>query len=101
MKIVYESRLAELLPEGSIAFTFRETVYVKGARITLSQLLHESEHVRQFRAYGTIGFLLRHFWYRATLGYQANPLEVQARAFAQRRMIECSLLENASYLESF
>lgn len=100
MKVVYHSWLARQLPEGTVAFTFGDTVYVRGARLTQAEQLHEAEHVMQFRKYGKLGFLVRYFVYTLRYGYQRNPLEVQARAFARMRVNQCSFLENAAYLES-
>lgn len=100
MKVHYDSWLAKQLPEDAIAFTFGEHVFVKGGRIGQPELLHEAEHVIQFRRYGKLGFLIRYFWWSLRHGYRENPLEVQARAFARMRVAQCSFLENVAYLES-
>lgn len=100
MKIHYESRLCDWLPEGTVAFTFGENIYCANAVAALPTLLHESWHVLQFRMYGKVGFTVRFFFWCLRYGYWNNPLEVEARAFAARRMKECSLAENWAYLQS-
>jgi hypothetical protein len=47
-------------------------------------LLHELRHVHQFEVHRT--FPLRYFWGSLRHGYEDNPYEADARAFAQRRV---------------
>lgn len=42
-------------------------------------LRHEFVHVQQVKRYGVLGFWARNLWYNLTVGYQKNPLEVEAR----------------------
>jgi Domain of unknown function (DUF4157) len=100
VNVHYESKIARWLPEGTAAFTFGEHVYVKGARASQELLLHEAAHVLQFRRYGKLGFLVRYVWYGLTVGYRWNPLEIEARTFANRRIVQCSFLDNVDYLQS-
>ena len=42
-------------------------------------VMHEVEHVRQFRRYGFVGFTLLYLWESARKGYYNNRFEVEAR----------------------
>jgi hypothetical protein len=42
-------------------------------------VLHELEHVRQFRKYGFAGFLVFYLWESARRGYCNNRFEAEAR----------------------
>ncbi len=99
MKIHYESKHLDWLPEGTVAFTFGEHVYVAGSQASWGTLLHESCHVLQFRRLGKVRFVLLFLWYSVRYGYWDNPLEVEARAFAKDRQHRFSLLQNAEYLQ--
>jgi hypothetical protein len=41
---------------------------------------HEDCHKEQWAREGTVLFILKYFWYSIRYGYQANPLEVEARS---------------------
>ena len=80
----YRSRLAEaILRDGDLAFTWGRHVFVVGAALPVASMLHELQHVLQFRRYGYLGFVVRYVWYAATVGYRANPLEAEARQAGQ------------------
>jgi hypothetical protein len=51
-------------------------------------LLHELRHVHQFQ--GDRAFPLRYLWRSLRHGYSANPYEVDARAYATRRLAGAS-----------
>lgn len=40
---------------------------------------HESCHIRQFKQYGFVGFLVRYLWESIRHGYYNNRFEVEAR----------------------
>jgi hypothetical protein len=42
-------------------------------------VVHEVEHVRQFRRYGVVRFSLLYLWESARKGYHNNRFEVEAR----------------------
>lgn len=42
-------------------------------------VVHEVEHVRQFRRYGIVRFSLLYLWESARKGYHNNRFEVEAR----------------------
>jgi len=42
-------------------------------------VLHELEHVRQFRKHGFVGFLFAYLWESARRGYYNNCFEAEAR----------------------
>lgn len=42
-------------------------------------VLHELEHVRQYRRHGLVGFLVLYLWESVRRGYQNNRFEVAAR----------------------
>lgn len=43
-------------------------------------LRHELAHIAQYRKYGVIPFLLRYLWWSWRVGYENNPLEIEARS---------------------
>jgi hypothetical protein len=42
-------------------------------------LKHEMCHLRQYKQYGTLGFLIRYVWESLRHGYYQNKFEVEAR----------------------
>lgn len=71
------------------AVTLRRTVWLADASAwDVALLLHELRHVHQFAA--TRGFPLRYVWESMRRGYRANRFEVDARAFAARRLQEAA-----------
>ena len=40
---------------------------------------HEMVHWHQFKRYGLLGFMARYLYHACTVGYDRNPLEVEAR----------------------
>jgi hypothetical protein len=71
------------------AITLRRTVWLADAPVwDVALLLHELRHVHQFAA--TRGFPLRYVWESMRRGYRANRFEVDARAFAARRLQEAA-----------
>lgn len=40
---------------------------------------HELCHIKQFKKYGLIGFVLKYLWESIKVGYYKNKLEVEAR----------------------
>ncbi len=59
------------------------------AALDAELLLHEVRHVHQFEA--DPYFPLRYAWRSVRHGYTANPYEVDARAYAARRLAESHL----------
>jgi len=82
------------VPPGSAAITLGPVVCVRRRYSDdLRLLCHEEEHVRQWRALGTVEFLRQYLgaylhWRRQGFGhcaaYRLIPLEVQAEAAAER-----------------
>jgi hypothetical protein len=65
--------------------TLRRTVHLApNAPLDPELLLHELRHVHQFE--GDRSFPLRYLWGSLRHGYQDNPYEADARAFAVRRI---------------
>ena len=87
-----------MLPEGAVAFTLGEHVFVARGIASQATLLHEAGHVLQYRRLGIPRFLLLYGWYSLRYGYELNPLEVEAYAFALDRADRFSFLENARFL---
>ena len=74
------------LGQSSVAaITLRDTVYF-GARTRLDAplLLHELRHVEQFRELRS--FPVRYIWESLRRGYHQNRYEVDARAYASKRL---------------
>lgn len=69
------------------AITLGRTIFL-GAEAPLSPelLLHEVRHVHQFEA--ARAFPVRYLWESIRRGYHRNRFEVDARAFAARRLRE-------------
>lgn len=69
--------------------TLWRTIWLAGdASWEPALLLHELRHVEQFEA--TRGFPIRYVWESMRHGYRANRFEVDARAFAARRLQEAA-----------
>jgi hypothetical protein len=69
--------------------TLWRTVWLAGdASWEPALLLHELRHVDQFEA--TRVFPIRYVWESMRRGYRANRFEVDARAFAARRLQEAA-----------
>jgi hypothetical protein len=84
------------VPKGADAITIRRTVIVRsGKEDSASLLLHEAVHVRQWRRYGVIGFLVRYLssyavWRVRRKGHRGAylriPLEIEADWVARRQL---------------
>lgn len=85
MRLKTNSFWLKFFPKSVDAFVFRKTIYIRGSFIDPPLYRHELEHVNQYKRYGTVGFLVRYFWYNIRYGYTDNPLEKQARAAERRR----------------
>ncbi|WP_322064909.1 hypothetical protein [Burkholderia ubonensis] len=74
------AREAGLLSPGTIGLTLGHAVFVLQGHDTRRLLTHEFRHVHQYEAAGSIGaFLARYLREIATVGYDAAPLEADAR----------------------
>ena len=75
-----------LLGQSSVAaITLRRTVYFGAhTRLDARLLLHELRHVEQFRE--RTSFPVRYIWESLRRGYHQNRYEVDARAYASRRL---------------
>ncbi len=76
---------ARKLGSPNVAMVIGKTIHLYGVtaadfRKNPSWVAHELQHVRQYERYGTVGFLLRYFYYSLSKGYYHNPLEAEARA---------------------
>lgn len=56
-------------------------VVVSATPLTPRLLMHESHHARQYEVFGPF-YLPIYLWLHHRLGYQANPLELEAEACA-------------------
>ena len=84
------------VPKGADAITIRRTVIVRsGKEDSPYLLLHEAVHVRQWRRYRVIGFLVRYLssyvaWRVRRKGHRGAylriPLEVEADWIARRQL---------------
>ena len=74
------------LGRGTVTgITLWRTIYLhRDAPLDPQLLLHELRHVDQFQA--DRAFPLRYLWGTLRHGYQNNPYEADARAFAARRI---------------
>lgn len=68
----------------SVAMVLGSTIYLYN--VTKEEFLadeewvrHECCHIRQFKRYGFLGFLLRYLWESIRHGYYNNRFEVEAR----------------------
>ena len=70
---------------GVAAITLRQTIYFGAhTRLDAPLLLHELRHVEQFRERKS--FPVRYIWESLRRGYHQNRYEVDARAYASRRL---------------
>lgn len=51
-----------MTPLASDAMTYGELILVVTPEIDSALLNHETTHVKQWRRYGTLGFMLRYYW---------------------------------------
>ncbi|RYD53063.1 MAG: 2TM domain-containing protein [Sphingobacteriales bacterium] len=84
---------ARRLRSGNVAMVIGRTIHLHGVSATEflaspSWVAHELEHIRQYKRYSTIGFLLRYGYYSFRNGYYQNPLEVAARVAEQNPLPE-------------
>lgn len=71
---------AGLLGPGTVGLTLGHAVFVVEGHDTRRLLTHEFRHVHQFEAAGSMtAFLARYLHEIATVGYDASPLEADAR----------------------
>lgn len=98
MKIHWNSLLAKIiLPKKFIAITFGKHIFIRFTRFELSNsvrirlLAHEEAHVKQYKRYGFIGFIIRYLWYSIRYSYKNNPLEIEAKQAENGRKQEVSL----------
>ncbi|AIO35545.1 hypothetical protein DM39_4527 [Burkholderia cenocepacia] len=69
-----------LLSPGTIGLTLGHAVFVLRGHDTRRLLTHEFRHVHQYESAGSVGaFLARYLHEIATVGYDAAPLEADAR----------------------
>jgi hypothetical protein len=73
------------LKSGKLAIVFGKTIYLHN--VSRKEFLenqrwvkHELEHIRQYRRYGLISFVIRYLIETAKNGYSNNKYERQARA---------------------
>ena len=84
------------MPKGADAITIRKTIIVrKGKEASPYLLRHEAVHVRQWKRYGMVGFLIRYLtsyamWRIRRKGHRGAylriPLEVEADWIARRQL---------------
>jgi hypothetical protein len=81
MKIIFNSRLARLLPRRFIAITIAEWILIKNSVITSEKLKHEQRHVTHWRACGYVLFPLAYLigWVLGGFSYHRNWFERDAR----------------------
>jgi hypothetical protein len=88
-RIKEQSWLASLaawkLGARSVAIVFGNTIHLCNTSRTEflmneSWLKHELCHIRQYRQYGLLNFLLRYLWESLKKGYYQNKYEAEARA---------------------
>ncbi len=68
-----------------VAMVFRTSIWLWGVGrqeflANASWVRHEACHLRQYRRYGTLGFLVRYGWGWLRHGYGQHPMEQEARA---------------------
>lgn len=56
--IKYNSKLLKFFPKWVDSFVFRQTIHVRGDKISETLLAHEYIHTRQYRKYGFVCFLV-------------------------------------------
>jgi hypothetical protein len=73
-----------LLPTWARAQVWGNVILVKrGVALTEGLLAHELAHVRQWRAFGVLGFLFYYARHLIRHGYEGHPLEIAARLAEQ------------------
>jgi hypothetical protein len=88
VKIKEQSLFARLaarkLKSQQVAAVLGSTIHLWNVRRedflqSTTWVLHELEHVRQFRKYGAVRFLVLYLWESARRGYYNNRFEAEAR----------------------
>ncbi len=72
------------LNTDNVAIVLGNTIHLYG--VTTQQFLkntkwvkHELCHIKQYKQYGLIGFVLKYLWESIKVGYTKNKFEVEAR----------------------
>lgn len=69
-----------LMGPGMVGLTLGHAIFICHGHKTRRLLSHELRHVHQYERYGSIGAFLREYLAQiVAVGYQAAPLEVDAR----------------------
>lgn len=81
--LVYNSGLLRFFPSWVEAFAWKDQIHIRSDSAVKGLIVHECVHVRQFRRFGTLGFVRRYLWWSIKHGYAGNPLEIEARLLVQ------------------
>ncbi len=62
--------------------SYWSTIYYRTEADMNTQTLrnHELKHMDQMKEEGKVVFAVKYLWYAMTVGYKANPYEIQSRA---------------------
>ena len=84
-----------MLGQASVAaITLRRTIFLgANASVEPALLLHELRHVEQFLE--RTSFPLHYIWESLRRGYHANRYEIDARAYAARRLAQAARISPA------
>lgn len=95
VKIIENSRLAHLackkLKSRQVAMVLGNRIYLYG--VSRQKFLadkqwvqHELCHIRQFKQYGFLNFILKYLWESVKHGYHNNKFEVEAREAEKEKL---------------
>ncbi|WP_447640091.1 MULTISPECIES: DUF4157 domain-containing protein [Chitinophagaceae] len=76
---------AKKLKTAKVAITIGQTIYLHNTSkdeflSDICWVRHEKQHLRQFRKYGLLRFIVMYTWESMRKGYYNNKWEVEARA---------------------
>ena len=73
--------IAAAITEGTRGVTLWPFIFIWPKKYAIDQRLirHERKHLEQYKRYWIVGFLPVYLYYHFKLGYQKNPLEIEAR----------------------
>lgn len=75
------TRLARIFTKGVDGVTLWPFIFIWPKKYASSKALvkHEQQHLKQWVRYWIIGFLPVYIYWHCKVGYQNNPLEIEAR----------------------
>jgi hypothetical protein len=80
---------SKVLKSKKVAITFGNSVHLTGAGkeeflANEKWVIHELEHVKQYKKLGFLNFLFQYLWESMKKGYYHNKFEIEAREAAEK-----------------